>query len=75
MQHFVKDVAVVTDLLLQWFPVAHSVSVLLYLLHSASFVNSGNTMNKSFQRTDTVFWIDEVDIVTKNILELDIECR
>ena len=75
MQHFVKDVAVVTDLLLQWFPVAHSISVLLYFLHSASFVNSGNTMNKSFQRTDTVFWIDEVDIVTKNILELDIECR
>ena len=55
MQHFVKDVAVVTDLLLQWFPVAHSISALLYLLHSASFVNSGNTMNKSFQRTDTVF--------------------
>ena len=38
-----------------------------------NFVNSGNTMNKSFQRTDTVFQIDQVNIVTKNILELDIE--
>ena len=40
-----------------------------------NFVNSGNTMNKSFQRTDTVFQIDQVNIVTKNILELDIKCR
>ena len=39
------------------------------------FVNSGNTMNESFQRTDTVFQIDQVNIVTKNILELDIKCR
>ena len=39
------------------------------------FVNSGNTMNKSFQRTDDVFWIDQVNIVIKNILKLDIERR
>ena len=40
-----------------------------------SFVNSGNTMKESFQRTDTVFWIDQVNIVTKNILKSDIVCR
>ena len=39
------------------------------------FVNSGNRMNKSFQSTDTVFWIDQINIVTKNILKLDIVCR
>ena len=39
------------------------------------FVNSGNTMNESFQMTDTVFRIDQVNIVTKNILELDMQCR
>ena len=39
----------------------------------STFVN--NTMNKSFQRTDTVFRIDQVNIVTKNILESDTECR
>ena len=39
------------------------------------FVNSGNTMNKSFQWTDTVFPIDQVNIVTMNILELDMQCR
>ena len=33
------------------------------------FVNSGNTMNESFQRTDYVFRIDQVNIVTKNVLE------
>ena len=41
----------------------------------STFVNSGNTMNKSFQRTDTAFRIDQVNIVTKNILESDTECR
>ena len=39
------------------------------------FVNSANTMNKSFQWTDTVFQIDLVNIVTKKILELDMQCR
>ena len=38
-----------------------------------NFVNGG--MNESFQRTDTVFWINQVNIVTKNILESDIERR
>ena len=32
-------------------------------------------MNESFQMTDTVFRIDQVNIVTKNILELDMQCR
>ena len=39
------------------------------------FVNSGNTMNKGFQRTDDVFWIDQDNIVTKNIHKSDIEHR
>ena len=30
-------------------------------------MNRGKTMNKSFQWTDTVFWIDQVNIVTMNI--------
>ena len=38
-----------------------------------NFVNSGNTMNESFQRTDTVFRINQVNIVTKNILESDMK--
>ena len=40
-----------------------------------SFVNSGNTMNESFQRTDTVFRFVQVNTVTKNIFESDIERR
>ena len=32
-------------------------------------------MNEGFQRTDTVFRINQVNIVTKNILEMDIEQR
>ena len=40
-----------------------------------AFVNSGNMMNESFQWTDTVFRIDQVNIVTMNILELDMQCR
>ena len=32
-------------------------------------------MNKSFQRTETVFRIDQVNIGTKNILESDIVHR
>ena len=32
-------------------------------------------MNESLQRTDTVFRIDQVNIVTKNILKSDIVCR
>ena len=39
------------------------------------FVNSGNTMNKGFQRTDDVFWIDQDNIVTKNIHKSDLEHR
>ena len=50
----------------------HYLNIILNLI---CFVNSGNTMNKSFQRTDTVFRIDQVNIVTKNILELDIQRR
>ena len=30
-----------------------------------SFVNSGNTMNEIFQRTDTVIWINHINIVNK----------
>ena len=40
-----------------------------------AFVNSGNMMNESFQWTDTVFRIDQVNIVTMNILVLDMQCR
>ena len=40
-----------------------------------SFVNSGNTMNESFQWTDTVFRIDQVNIVTMNILKSDMQHR
>ena len=36
------------------------------------FVTSDNMMNKSFQMTDTVFGIDQVNIGTMNILKLDI---
>ena len=36
------------------------------------FVNIGNTIKESFQWTDTVFRINQVNIVTMNILELDI---
>ena len=32
-------------------------------------------MNENFQRTDTVFQINQVNIVTKNILKLDIVRR
>ena len=32
-------------------------------------------MNESFQWTDTVFRIDQVNIVTMNILKLDVQCR
>ena len=39
------------------------------------FVNSGNTMNGSFQWTDAEFRIDQVNIVTMNILELDMQHR
>ena len=34
-----------------------------------------NTMNESFKWTDTVFRINQVNIVTMNILELDVQCR
>ena len=37
------------------------------------FVKSGNTMNERFQRTDDVFQIDQVNIGTINILELDVK--
>ena len=37
------------------------------------FVKSGNTMNDRFQRTDDVFQIDQVNIGTINILELDMK--
>ena len=40
-----------------------------------SFVNSGNTMNESFQRTDTLFRIDQVNIVAMNILKSDMQHR
>ena len=39
------------------------------------FVNSGNMMNKSFQWTDAVFRIDQVNKVTMNILETDMQFR
>ena len=42
---------------------------------AGTFVNSANTMIESFQRTDTVFRICQVNIVTKNILKSNIECR
>ena len=34
-----------------------------------------STMNESFKWTDTVFRINQVNIVTMNILELDVQCR
>ena len=48
-----------------------TISGIIYPL-SKAFVNSGNTTNQTFQRTYTVFQIDQVNIGTMNILELDI---
>ena len=39
------------------------------------FVNIGNTIKESFQWTDTVFRINQVNIVTMNILKLDMQRR
>ena len=39
-----------------------------------AFVNSGNMMNESFQWTDTVFRIDQVNIGTINVIKSDVQC-
>ena len=48
---------------------------LLHLFLGILFVNSGNMMNESFQKTDTLFWTNQVNIVTMNILQLDMQHR